>query len=224
MHLPALSGRVATSLGPGARGRVGTPLALALVFAIAAAIALAVLTRGAGVLVARRGAVLVGEIADALSDATGSRGAKRVLALFDRLLDLLTPNHWVQAARGRHLGGGTGERDRRRCNGDAGEDLDRERGSSAAEKPPAPPYGAWAPADRDRGSHHRIEDPMELLLQLALEVVHYGKYKRRPLRIYPFLVSRGPARVTLSCFRAAASLDATVRSGTPIAAAISRLV
>jgi hypothetical protein len=65
---------------------------------------------------------------------------------------------------------------------------------------------------------------MQLLLQLALEVAHYGKNKRRLLRIYPFFARKVPASVTLSCLLAAASREATVRSGTPRDAAISRLL
>ena len=76
-------------------------------------------------------AVLLRERAYAVADTVLPVGELR-LARSHTLADLLAPVGWVEAAGGR----GSGDGDRGGCHGDAGQQLERERGAGASEQRP----------------------------------------------------------------------------------------
>src|SRR6266568_405122 len=125
--------------------------------------------------------VLVGKVADALTDAVHTQARCTGLAGLDLLRHLLAPNQWVWAAGERNLGRRSCNRGSRGGDRDPREDLDADCGAGAAQKPllHVPSRFDFSPS-RDRAGCHRVDDPMQLALQLPLKIVHMGKYNAGP--------------------------------------------
>src|SRR5206468_6997986 len=138
------------------------PVAIAVSIAIAVSVAMVPgITRNAR-------SVRLGERADAVSDPVLAV-LQRVLALLHALRNLLTPHGRVQASGGRRTRDGY----RRRRHRDAAHQLH----SQGRTRAPDEGSGSRRPAldgaaRRDRFAVDRVQHPMQLELDLAVEITH----------------------------------------------------
>src|SRR5260370_19826719 len=146
---------------------VGAAVAISVPVAVVRAVRVAVMACRAR----NGGSVRARKLADAITDAVLAAVGDVVLARLHALRHRRTPVDRVEAAGGYRPSNG------HRCcsRGNAGEELHRQCGPSPTrdglESAPAV-HGATR---RDRAGRHRVPDPAERLLQLALDVTHGWK-------------------------------------------------
>ena len=144
--------------------RVAVPVAVGIAGSVRATVFLAVLLRGAG----DRRPMLACERADAVADAVLAIGQLRLAAVY-LLLYLPAPVGGIQAP----CRGSPRDSDSRRGYSNAGEQLDRKRRAGSSEKRPRGLAARGRAPVGDRHGRERVQDPVQLLLQLALEIAHW---------------------------------------------------